>query len=100
MPAVAVTILLEFPVRPDAENVDEVLNFDLPATAAYPGNEGTEVLSDNTRPDKLFLLTRWSTPEAYAAYAAWRQSPEGATRLNEIAAGAPTIHHFHTYLRF
>ena len=94
----AVTILFEFPVRPDAENVDEVLNFDLPATTAYPGNESTEVLSDDTQPDKLFILTRWSTSEVYAAYLAWRQSPEGATRLNEIAAGAPTTHRFHTYL--
>jgi quinol monooxygenase YgiN len=97
---VAVTILLELPLRPDAENVDEVLHFDLPATAAYPGNEGTEVLSDDARPGMLFLLTRWSTPEAYEAYFAWRQSPEGRTRLNEIAAGPPTIQHFHTYLRF
>jgi quinol monooxygenase YgiN len=96
----AVTILLEFPVRPDADNVDDVLRFDLPATASYPGNESTEVLADDARPDKLFLLTRWSTPEAYEDYVQWRQSPEGATRLSEISAGAPTIQHFHTHIRF
>jgi heme oxygenase (mycobilin-producing) len=97
---VAATILLELPLKPDVENIDEILNFDLPATAAYAGNESTEVLSDDTRPDMLFLLTRWSTMEAYEAYFAWRQSPEGATRLHEIAAGAPTIHRFHTHLHF
>ena len=32
----AVTILLDFPIRPDAADVDGVLNTDLPATAAYP----------------------------------------------------------------
>ncbi|HST82445.1 MAG TPA: antibiotic biosynthesis monooxygenase [Kineosporiaceae bacterium] len=96
----AVTILLELPIRADAENVDEILNFDLPATAAYPGNEGTEVLSDDTRRDTLFLLTRWTTMEAYETYFAWRQSSEGRTRLNEIAAGAPTVHRFRSHLRF
>jgi heme-degrading monooxygenase HmoA len=97
---VAVTILLELPLRPGAENVDEVFKLDLPATAAYPGNEGTEVLSDDARPDTLFLLTRWTTMEAYEAYFAWRQSPEGRTHLHEIAAGAPTIHRFRSHLRF
>jgi quinol monooxygenase YgiN len=97
---VTVTILLELPLRPDAENVDEILRFDLPATAAYPGNEGTEVITDDTRPNLVFLLTRWSSMEAYEAYFAWRQSPQGRTRLNEIAAGAPTIHRFRSHLSF
>jgi quinol monooxygenase YgiN len=97
---VTVTILLELPLRPDAENVDEILCFDLPATAAYPGNEGTEVITDDTRPNLVFLLTRWSSMEAYEAYFAWRQSPQGRTRLNEIAAGAPAIHRYRSHLSF
>jgi two-component system phosphate regulon sensor histidine kinase PhoR len=36
----AVTALLEFPVHPDADNLDDILRFDLPHTAAFPGNEG------------------------------------------------------------
>jgi heme-degrading monooxygenase HmoA len=96
----SVTVLLEIPIKPTADNVDDAFTHDLPATSQFPGNELTEVIADLTRPYTLFLLTRWSTEEDYQAYTAWRSTPDGATRMPEIAAGPPTVHHFHTHLAF
>jgi heme oxygenase (mycobilin-producing) len=96
----SVTIILEIPINPEARDVDAAFLHDLPPTVAFPGNEQTEVLADATRPHTLFLLTRWASEDAYQAYVQWRSTPEGATRLTEIASGPPTIHHFHTHLSF
>lgn len=96
----SVTIILEIPIDPHAPDVDAAFLHDLPPTAGFPGNEHTEVLADTSRPNTLFLLTRWATEEAYQAYAEWRSTPEGVTRLAQIAAGPPTLHHFHTHLTF
>ncbi|MFD6063820.1 antibiotic biosynthesis monooxygenase family protein [Rhodococcus wratislaviensis] len=96
----AITILMKMPLRPDADNIDEVLRHDLPATAEFEGNEGTEVITDNSEPHTLYLLSRWSSDDAYEKYSAWRQSPEGVTRLGEISSGAPTFRKFHTYMLF
>lgn len=95
-----VTILLEIPINPAADNVDAAFRHDLPATAGFPGNELTEVLTDPARPESLFMLTRWSTPADYEAYTYWRSTPEGATRMPEIASGPPIVHHFNAHLAF
>ena len=92
--------LLEMSIRPDAEGVDDILRADLPHTAAFPGNQGTEVLVDPEDPSKLWLLTHWADQDALDTYVAWRNSPEGATRLAEIASGAPTSRHYVTHLTF
>jgi len=96
----AVVVLLEIPIRPDAEGVDEVLREDLPHTASFTGNESTAVITDAARPNTLFLLTRWATMEAYDAYSEWRRSPGGVTRMSEIASAAPIVRRFNTYLEF
>lgn len=96
----SVTIILEIPIKPKAVGVDDAFLHDLPGTAAFPGNELTEVLADPSRPHTFFLHTRWATEEDYQAYTAWRSTPEGATRLPEIASGPPVTHHFQTHLTF
>lgn len=95
-----VIALLEMSIDPKAGNVDEILRHDLPNTASFPGNEGTEVLADETDPTKFLLVTRWISQESFDAYAAWRQSPEGATRLSEISSRPPISRHFRSYMTF
>lgn len=95
-----VIALLEMFIDPSSGNVEEILRHDLPATASFPGNEGTEVLADDTDPTKLLLVTRWTSQEFFDAYAAWRQSPEGTTRLGEVSSRPPTSRHFRSYMTF
>ena len=94
------TVILEIPINPQAPNVIVAFEHDLPAALAFPGNEHVEVLEDPTRPGVLFILSRWASEEDYQAYAAWRATPAGATRLPEIAAGPPTVHRYQSYLSF
>lgn len=93
----SVTIILEVALKPDAD-ADAAFREALPGTVEFPGNEHAEILADPTRPNTLFFLTRWATEEHYQAYALWRSTPDGGTRLAEIAATPPIVHHFHTYL--
>ena len=96
------TVLMRMPIQPglDKEKVDEVLHHDLPNTASFAGNEGTEVIAEEGDTDGLYLLTRWTSREHYETYSAWRRSPEGATRLAEISSGPPTVTLFTSYIRF
>lgn len=86
--------MLEFTIDPAASNLHEILEYDLPHTAAYPRNESTEVLRDDEDPSRLTVVTRWTTAADLSAYTAWRQSPEGTTRLAEIATSPPSSRHF------
>ncbi|KZX22160.1 putative quinol monooxygenase [Rathayibacter tanaceti] len=95
-----VTVLMDIPLRADTADVDAAFLHDLPATAGFPGNELTEVLSDESRPGTLTLLTRWASGAAYDEYVAWRRTPEGATRLPDIAAGPPSVRRFSSRLSF
>lgn len=94
----SVTILLEVALKPDAIDVDAAFRAALPGTAAFPGNELAEIVSHSTRPNTLFFLTRWATEEDYEAYGQWRTTPDGASRLAEIADGPPVVHHLRTHI--
>jgi quinol monooxygenase YgiN len=96
----SVVAILEMPLRPDVPGVDDILRSDLTATAAFAGNQGTEVLADPADPSKLWLLTHWADQASLDTYVAWRGSPEGATRLAEIASGPPTSRHYVTHMTF
>jgi heme-degrading monooxygenase HmoA len=94
------TSTLEIRVNPAATNLDAIFEHDLSRTAAFPGNVSTEVLQDSDDPTRLTVMTRWATESDLAAYTAWRQSPDGATRLPEIITEPPVSRHFsirHTF---
>lgn len=97
-----VTSLMRLTLGPAATRdlVDEILRHDLPGTASYPGNEGTEVLFSTDDPAGLYLMTRWASLEDHNAYSAWRRTAEGATRLPEIVSGPPTFQTLTSHMTF
>lgn len=79
------TVLVELALRPDRlHDADEIIRQTLVATARADGNEGLEVIVDDADPTRVIILARWRTTEDHDAYAAWRQTPEGAHDLNSI----------------
>ncbi|MBD7956850.1 antibiotic biosynthesis monooxygenase [Microbacterium sp. Sa4CUA7] len=100
MTATPVTVMMDIPLRAGVNDIDAVFLRDLPATRAFPGNRGTEVVAEDSRPDHLVMITRWESRAAYDAYSAWRGTPEGRTHLGEIVAGPPTFRVFHSRLQF
>jgi quinol monooxygenase YgiN len=72
------------------EAVPALLNEVLAATRAWPGNEGLEVIVDDADPAHVIVVEHWATAADHDAYAAWRTTPEGASRLGEVLA-APGV---------
>jgi len=66
-----------------------LLNETLVATRAWPGNEGLEIIVDDADPAHLIVVEQWATAADHAAYAEWRTTPEGVSRLGEIVAEPP-----------
>jgi len=69
--------------------VPALLNEVLAATRAWPGNEGLEVIVDDADPAHVIVVEQWATAADHDAYAAWRTTPEGASRLGEALAAPP-----------
>ena len=69
--------------------VPGILNETLAATRAWPGNEGLEVIVDDADPAHIIVVEQWATAEDHDAYAAWRTTPEGVSRLGEVVAAVP-----------
>jgi quinol monooxygenase YgiN len=93
----AVTATLELHLR--AEKLDDapaVLEATLAQTRAFEGNEGIEVLVDVDDPAHITVIEHWASIERDDAYRAWRATPEGASRLGEVLAGAPTLTRYET----
>jgi quinol monooxygenase YgiN len=44
---------------------------------------------DDADPAHLVVLERWASTADHDAYAAWRATPDGASRLREIVAAPP-----------
>lgn len=75
------------PAKLDA--VPAVLNEVLAATRAWPGNEGIEVIVDHADPAHMIVVELWASTADHDAYALWRTTPEGASRLGEVLAAPP-----------
>ena len=88
------TVLLEAQVKADAPDVPGILREVLAQTAAFPGNEGLEVLVDDDDSTKLLGVEKWESVEARNAYIAWRATPEGANALGTIMAAPPVFRTF------
>ncbi len=76
--------LVDFPVESARDESLAVLVPAPDATRAFAGNTGVEVLLDGA--DHVLVLEHWDRAEDYAAYQAWRATPEG-----EIAGLSPLI---------
>lgn len=76
----------------------QVLVDTLAATRAWPGNEGLEVVVDDTDPAHLLVVEHWAATADHDAYAAWRATPEGASRLREVVVAPPVKTVFSTGL--
>lgn len=63
----------------------------LDETRAFDGCEGVEVVVDGQDPHHLVVVERWASPEADAAYRAFRAGPGATTALRPHLAGAPTL---------
>ncbi|MBX0299228.1 antibiotic biosynthesis monooxygenase [Cryobacterium sp. 1639] len=71
------------------ETVPALLTEVLTATRAWPGNEGLEVIVDDADPAHVIVVELWATAADHEAYAAWRTTPEGVSRLGEVLAAPP-----------
>jgi quinol monooxygenase YgiN len=71
------------------ETVPALLNEVLTATRAWPGNEGLEIIVDDADPAHVIVVEHWASAADHDAYAAWRTTPEGASRLGEVLAAPP-----------
>ncbi|GAB3220933.1 antibiotic biosynthesis monooxygenase [Kineococcus gypseus] len=88
----SITSLLELRLKPEAvADAPAVLTETLEATRAFEGNLGVDVLRDTADETHLVLVERWASLEADDAYRAWRQTPEGASRLGELVAAPPVL---------
>ena len=86
------TAVVHLDLRLDPEALDTVpalLNEVLTATRAWPGNEGIEAIVDDADPAHVIVVETWATTADHTAYAAWRTTPEGVSRLGEVLAGVP-----------
>jgi quinol monooxygenase YgiN len=93
----AVTALLDLKLRADkVADAPAVIAAVLSQTRAFEGNEGLEVLVDVTDPTHLTVVEHWASIERDEAYRAWRATPEGASELGGLLAGAPTLTKYET----
>lgn len=71
------------------DTVPGLLTEVLAATRAWPGNEGLEVIVDDADPAHIIVVEHWTQASDHEAYAAWRTTPEGVSRLGEVVVAPP-----------
>lgn len=87
-----ITALLDLTLRPESlGDAPRVLHETLEATRAFPGCLGVEVLRGANDPARVLVVERWESTESDAAYRAWRATPDGASQLGSLLAGAPSL---------
>ncbi|MGJ0119795.1 putative quinol monooxygenase [Williamsia sp. MIQD14] len=85
-----ILVLLELHLDPaQRDAAPDIIDETLVATRAWPGNEGIEVVVDDDDACHVMVVERWASTADHAAYAEWRLTPEGASRLRDIVAAAP-----------
>jgi heme oxygenase (mycobilin-producing) len=84
----------EIEVAADATDADTIIRTTLAQTAAFDGNEGVRLLADESAPNRIVVEETWVDLDHYAAYQAWRATPEGASALRTILATPPSSRRF------
>lgn len=88
----AITSILDLQLKPGSlDRANEVIHATLAATRAFDGCLGVTVLVDSADPAHVVLLESWESAEHDQAYRAWRATPEGASELGSLLAGAPRL---------
>jgi quinol monooxygenase YgiN len=91
----AVIAFLDLRLKADAADTGlQVLTETLAATRAFPGCQGVTVLVDSADPTHVIAHETWESMEHDGAYRKWRTTPDGASRLGSVLAGAPTLSYF------
>jgi quinol monooxygenase YgiN len=91
----SVTSLLDLQIAPASlADAPAVISGVLAATRAFDGNLGVDVLVDTVDPAHYVVVESWASLAHDDAYRAWRATPEGASELGSILAGAPTLTRF------
>jgi quinol monooxygenase YgiN len=90
-----VTSLLDMHIAPASlAHAPAIIADVLTATRAFEGNLGVEVLLDIADPAHFVAVETWESIAHDDAYRAWRATPEGASALGSILAGAPILTRF------
>jgi len=90
-----VTSLLDMHIAPESlADAPTIIAEVLVATRAFDGNLGVEVLVDTDDPAHFMAVETWESVAHDDAYRAWRATPEGASALGSVLAGAPTLTRF------
>ena len=88
----AVLVILDLQIKADdIAGSPAVLRNVLTATRNFDGNLGVDVHNDVADPGHVVVIETWESFEAVDAYQAWRQTPDGASLLGSILAGAPSF---------
>lgn len=88
------TVLSFLDLRVKADAVDSavtIIHDTLAATRERPGCLGVDVAVDVDDPTHFVLVEKWESIDADNAYRAWRATPEGASELGGVLAGAPSL---------
>ncbi len=89
------TALLDLTLSQESlTDAPRVLHETLQATRGFPGCIGVDVLRGADDPTRILIVERWESAEADTAYRAWRATPEGASQLVGLLAGAPSLAKF------
>jgi quinol monooxygenase YgiN len=92
---VAVIVLLEFEVKPEAiESMKAMLKEILPDTRSFAGCQGVDVGSDADNPARFVFCERWASRDHYESYLSWRTETGMMEQFGAKLAGAPMIRHF------
>lgn len=86
----------EFEIAADAANADAIIHATLTQTAAFAGNEGIRLLTDDNNPSRILVEETWVDLAHYDAYLAWRATAEGANELGSILARPTSSRRFRT----
>ena len=92
------TLIAILDLQLDGERLDaarQVLKETLVATRAFPGCLALEVLTDVSDPAHVVVYEAWASPEADAAYRAWRAG-EGKSQLPTVVTRPPILTRFST----
>jgi quinol monooxygenase YgiN len=83
----SVCVIVQCRIHP--ESLDEYRRVTaelLPETRAFDGNEALWILEDPEDPTSIVMMERWTSPEAYQRYAAWRQERGDTDRIVAMMA--------------
>jgi heme oxygenase (mycobilin-producing) len=86
----AVTSILEFWYRVDAEDPNGVLVETLQSTRGFDGCLSVDILRDVKDPLHIVLVEKWRDIGSDNAYRAWRAGP-GKSRLSTVTTAPPRL---------